>query len=341
MAFYSNAPLPDLNARQVAQTIRPPSTSLLTIDSEDRFTDYTQARGDAVGNYSSTPYNFSISKSESLMNGFFTRVGITEINFPWVIPNINAKTNSIQVVYQIGAALPVITSIALEYGFYTPHNLAEALVAQITQIPALSAFTMEYGNTGMTNYGDEPIFTYAANNGNGVSFLPWVYNTTPYPFPSNTRQLFDLLGFSNKNALLTTTNDFGNYTFCQATRYIDIVCNQLTNNQALKDQTSQPISRDMLCRLYLGDGGGTGQSTVAPSDPTFSPPGCAPTTIYRIFTLPKQIQWIPNQPIPGFLSFQVYDQDGNPLDESVTITTGGRGFNQSIDWSMTLQVSEN
>lgn len=342
MAFYANAPLPDTNARQVAQTIRMPSTSLLTIDSEDRFTDYTQARGDAVGNYSSTPYNFSISKSESLMNGFLTRCGITEVCFPWVIPNINVKTNSIQFVYQDGSNIPVVTSISLEYGFYTPHNLAQALVAEITQInPLLSAFTMEYGNTGMSNYGDEPLFTYASNNGTGVAFLPWVYNTAPYPFSSNTKQLFDLLGFSNNNALLTTSNNIGNYTLCQCTRYIDIVCNQLTNNQALKDQTSQTISRDMLCRIYLGDGGGTGQSTIAPSDTAFCPPGCAPMTIYRNFATPKQIQWIPNQPIPGYLSFQVFDQDGNPLDESVTIAQSGSGHNQSVDWSMTLMVSEN
>jgi hypothetical protein len=331
-----------VNARQVAQTIRPPSTSLLTIDSEDRYTDYNASRGDAAGNYSSTPYNFSISKNESLMNGFLTRCGITEICFPWVIPNINVKTNSIQFAYQDGSNIPVVTSISLEYGFYTPHSLAQALVAEITQIdPLLSAFTMEYGNTGMSNYGDEPLFTYASNNGTGVAFLPWVYNTAPYPFSSNTKQLFDLLGFSNNNALLTTTNNIGNYTLCQCTRYIDIVCNQLTNNQALKDQTSQSISRDMLCRIYLGDGGGTGQSTIAPSDASFCPPGCAPMTIYRNFATPKQIQWIPNQPIPGYLAFQVFDQDGNPLDESVTIAQGGSGHNQSVDWSMTLQVSEN
>ena len=58
MAFYANAPLPDTNARQVAQTIRMPSTALLTIDSEDRYTDYAQARASQ-----SSPYNFTISKS--------------------------------------------------------------------------------------------------------------------------------------------------------------------------------------------------------------------------------------------------------------------------------------
>ena len=135
----------------------------------------------------------------------------------------------------------------------------------------------------------------------------------------------------------------GATTFCQAIRYIDIICNQLTNSQAQKDQTSQQIARDMLCRIYIADSTGSGQSTLSPQDVNFCPAGCAPFTIYRNFTMPKQIQWIPNQNIPGNLQFQVFDDAGAPLNQSVTVV-GNYAQNAksytSTDWSMTMLVSE-
>jgi hypothetical protein len=133
---------------------------------------------------------------------------------------------------------------------------------------------------------------------------------------------------------------FSGYTFCQFSRYLDIVCYQLTNNQALKDQTSQTVARDMLCRLYLGDG--NLPCNINAGDANFCPPGCAPFTIYRDFASPKQIQWIPNQPIPGFLRFEIFDDTGAPVNEALTdiIGTAENGAAAYLDWSMTMQVSE-
>jgi hypothetical protein len=85
---------------------------------------------------------------------------------------------------------------------------------------------------------------------------------------------------------------------------------------------------------------------MSPQDPDFCPPGCAPFIIYRNFTMPKQIQWIPNQNIPGFLQFQVFDDSGASLNQSVTISQNqGTSIDvdsyNSTDWSMTMLVSEN
>ena len=358
MAFYANAPLPDTNARQVAQTIRMPSTSLLTIDSEDRFTDYLQARGDASGNftYNASPYDFTIQKSESLMNGFITRCGVSEVCFPWGIPNINVKTNKMYYSYQLGAAPIVVAQlIELDNAFLRPHEIAAAIQAIVeVDVPG---FTMEYAPDGLSN----PSFAYRTNNiVNTIAFIPMAYNSDEYPYPAQTKQLFDLLGFTNAVSDLASSGD-GSYTFCQAIRYVDIVCNQFTNNQALKDQTSQTVARDMLCRLYLGNGGGTAQSTVPASNtgvidgtlsgsgvleisnnlaPEFCPPGCAPMTIYYNFPTPKQIQWIPNQPIPGYLRFQVYDDAGALLSESTGLSYNLNSQYGNLDWSMTMLISE-
>jgi hypothetical protein len=326
--YYANVPLPDTNARQLATTIRQPSTALLTIDSEDRYTDFIQARASP-----SSPYNFAISKTESLMPGFMTRIGVSEVNFPWVIPNINLKTNQIQLVYQVGAAAPVTQVIALIPGFNTPTALAGFIQASVQVF--VPTFTMVYGD------GDDPLFSYAAGvAGTVVGFLPMTYNSPAYPYSSQTKQLFDLLGFTNANQTPAAGGN-GVFTFAQAIRYVDIVCSQLTNSQAQKDQTSQTVARDMLCRIYLGDGGGSGQSTVQPSNAAFCPPGCAPTTIYRNFTMPKQIQWIPNQNIPGYLQFTVYDDTGDLLDKSLVIPGNILSYtSQVLDWSMTMLISE-
>jgi hypothetical protein len=341
MAFYQNAPLPDYNARQVAQTIRMPSTALLTIDSEDRYADYNDARTQVL-----SPYDFTISKTESLMPGFMTRIGISEVVFPWVIPNINPRTN--EIVFSVsnndGDNLNS-TTISLLQGFYTPDALATALEAAINTYLG----TLGFGDTISILYGVAgiPNFEISAIDGGHLDFMglsALLENTADYPYPATSKQLYDILGLGTIGEFLIEPNIpvYGSATLCQAIRYIDIVCNQLTNSQAQKDQTSQTVARDMLCRLYLGDAGGSASSTISAVSNQFCPPGCAPFVIYRNFATPKQIQWIPNQNIPGFLQFQVYDDTGALLNQSVAVDEGDyqKGYT-STDWSMTMLVSEN
>ena len=345
-AYYANQPLPDTNARQAAMTIRQPSTALLTIDSEDRYVDFVAARG-----HPTSPYNFKIYKNESLMPGFMTRIGVSEIVFPWTIPNINVKTCEIQFL-TFGGTGSTTNTLVLPKGFYTPAQIATAIQTKVQAILTAQGlgdtFVMAYGdNAGFGGETAIPAFNYALQTAGNttISFQPLPYNTGDYPFPPNTKQLYDLLGFVG-NSTPETDSEFyiGGFTLGQSTRYVDIVCNQLTNSQAQKDQTSQTIARDMLCRVYLADGGVGSQSTVLPTNAAFSPPGCAPTVIYRNFTMPKQIQWIPNQNIPGYLQFQVYDDCGALLDETIS---GGTPDEENPtpqysfeNWSMTMLISE-
>jgi len=320
---------PIYSARDEAITQRPTSTAILAIDSEDRFRDYPAAR--SITGDNRNPYNFTINKSQSLMNGFFTRLGVTEVVFPWVIPNINLYTRIMNVTYDIGAG-PVPGFITLELGFYTPAMIASEIQQQVRTLTGRADFNMTYGvqTTGVSYPVQRPIFEYGFTAiGATIAFSPFT------PPPETTRkQLFDLLGFTDTNTTLSASGR-GLDTYCQSTRYVDIVCTQLTANQALKDTMSQVVARDVLCRVYVGDAAGV-QSTVLPSSATFCPPGCMPTTIYKDFSQPKQIQWIPNQPVPGYLKFEVYDDAGFLLSD-YTPYAQGNGAN----WSMTLLVTEN
>lgn len=335
-------PLPMYSARDNAITQRPPSSALLCIDSEDRFKDYTVSRTSTSSNpLNNTPYDFTIRKNESLMNGFFTRLAVTEVVFPWVIPNVNTRTQDITfALYNITGA-PVLvrrSGLTLVQGFYTPAELAAALQDNIRALnPEIPAFEMVYGSDPIppVPQGGECAFYWNTANANyALCFEPMTPNTAQYPYGPQVKQLFDVLGLDNSNTVPGGFTDAGGYTLCQAIRYIDIVCTQLVNNQALKDTMSQAIARDVLCRLYINSP--TDQSTVQPTSATFSPPGCAPTVIYRNFATPKQIQWMPNQPVPGYLRFQVYDDNGEEL-----VSADASGNANRTNWSMTLQVTEN
>jgi hypothetical protein len=317
-------------------TSRLSSTAILAIDSEDRFRDYDESRDNTSMNRN--PYNFSISRNASLLNGFFTRLGVTEIVFPWVIPNINRFTYLMNIEYDIGAG-PVDDVIELDEGFYTPSMIASAIQAKVRALaPAagvLWSFVITYGvqTIGLTTTVQRPIFEYnTVAAGVTVAFSP--ISATGVFTDRRRKQLFDILGFTAANEVLEPGENGGD-TYCQSTRYVDIVCSQLTNNQALKDSMSQVVARDVLARVYVGDAQGV-QSTVLPSSSTFCPPGCMPTTIYKNYSQPKQIQWIPNQPVSGFLQFEVYDDAGNTLADYV-LGASGDGAN----WSMTILVTEN
>jgi hypothetical protein len=339
-----------------AVTERSPAYAILAIDSEDRFRDYDDAHATVASiGYNSSPYDFQITKNESIMNGFFTRLALTEINFPWVIPNINVRTSKIIVEYTIGGPSQYF-QITLAEGFYKPAEIAAALQAAIiANNPAIfTGMIFQYSTAkGLPRF----LYDSTGTTGNAVvAFHPMPYNNqpfrdlagvlqpvagfTPYPYPNSTKQMFDVLGFTRDNQDIAIPAQGGSTTFCQAIRYVDVICSQLTYNQALKDTMSQPVARDTLCRLYLGDGPYTGTSTVTPSDPNFCPPGCAPFTIYRQFTNPKFIRWLPNQPVQGNLVFQVYDDNGQLLSTYYPASPSvGFGYS-AADWSMTLLVSE-
>ena len=328
--FYKT---PDFSPQAGVVTQRPSSTALLTIDSEDRFKDYNTARivltdSNAPNN---SPYDFTIVKNESIMNGFFTRLGLTEVVFPWAIPNINAKTRQIIVSY--GGTNAILT---LSSQFVKPFDLAAKIQAAVRTISSgLSAFTMTYGIAPSQEF---PAFQYS-NAALPMSFSPMPYNTTAYPYGSQTKQLFDVLGFTSANKIDSSGAVVGTYTLAQATRYVDIVCSQLVYNQNLKDTTTQTVARDSLCRLYVGDANGFGANMSYPSSSNFTPPGTVPSVIYRQFQTPKMINWTPNQPV-GNLRFQVYDDAGAILTESVA----GSGISIPTDylnWSSTILVSEN
>lgn len=308
-------------------TVRPSSTALFSIDSADRYSSY-QARAAAP----TGPYSFSITKNEALLNGFFRRIALTEIVFPYYIPNINSKTDTI-LVSENGGALTAVTIPA--GGFYSPAELAAALQAQLITATANPALTVSYS---------DGVFRFATNTVDTIAFARGNFGGLGARL--NEFQLYDLLALSGPglNGLtVAATTLVSGVTRCRYTEYIDIVSPQLTYNQELKDGSSDPIVRDSIARIYIEDETSPVipvYQTAAPAGPVMTPdvaiPGTYPFTIYRKFPHPKQILWNNAQPL-GSLTFEVYDDKGQLLSAHL-----GAVYPDSTmpDWRMSLLISE-
>ena len=185
----------------VGTTIRYPSTSLFTIDSEDRWTGYAQAYaasdpyvevGSGVLAFQD-PFNFQLQNRGLLSTGFFTRLAVSEVVMPWC-PNINPKTNQINVQYHVGGVLQTInlTLSGRPGQWYTPAEIAKLFQARLRAADPtnLADFEISYGT------GNQPQFFYQLNGSvaTDIAFFPMIAGSAIYPYSDTTKQLFQVMG---------------------------------------------------------------------------------------------------------------------------------------------------
>jgi len=277
-------------------TIRYPSIAHLMVDSADRnATNYPLAN------------DFQITKSNSLLNGFFTRIGATEVVMEWNTPNVSAPFNN-AISYNVNG---VQYNLVVPSGFY---NVAEVLGELVDTLNLASVPTgVTWAAAGLVGAGA----VLSAVGAPGTAIIL----TGTLLLQLNQNGLIAVIpgGGSLNFEILASTADL------RPARYIDIVCNQLTNNQSVKDASTAASVRDVLVRWYFD------YDNQNPTD-AFGFPilmGYAPFFLRRLYNPPKQIQWQTNVPV-GNLSFQLYRNDGvlQPV-------------NSQTEFLMTLQISEN
>jgi hypothetical protein len=295
-----------------ATPIRYPSVANLMVDSADRnLVPYPLAN------------DFQITKLNSLLNGFFTRVGATEVVFEWTTPNISSALNNQEIVYAVEPTVgpPVVNTFNIPEGFYTAQGVLEYLFGTTGE---LNAYTPATGITWSIASAGEGQAIVSATATAVVSGVAVSGPLMPKLFPASElsgNSLDIVVPVAPLNIAIPTINGAIDL---RPVRYIDIVCNQLTNNQSVKDASTAPIVRDVLCRWYFD------YDNQTPTDAYGYPilMGYAPFYLRRLYNPPKQIQWQTNIPV-GNLSFQLYDNDGQLL-----------GVSPKTNFLMTLQVSE-
>ena len=348
--------------------IRMPSSSILGISSADRYANIAAERAGT-----STPFDFSIQKQENMMAGSITRMALTEFVLPWFIPNINENTRKIYFWYSSTDPAHTVTLnyqlLTIPVGFYTGQELANVIYDTINATSASdlvtwfnnSAFKIQY----IPSQGSFIASTTLSPTYYRFQFVPYIDPAQP-----NKKNLFDIMNWS-WNGVNPTTGTMSNIQYSGiapmvATDYIDVICDQITYNQELNDSTSQKKVRNMLARIYLRSEQTANLVTpltynvpltsYATNIPTAIYPltpaptsassiifpnilGTRPFTIYRQFQTPKYVKWSGNGNIPGYMRFQLLDDQGN------IITSGATGVSAYLDglmpdWNMTLLASE-
>lgn len=305
------------NLRESAVTIRQSSTANLMIDSQDRNTTLYPTAGD-----------FVISKQQNILNGFFTRIGTSEVVLDWGVPNISAQTvwgaggttaNNTFSVNVTGAASNPYT-LTLATNFYNVAQLLDAMVERLNTI-GTGNFTVTPKN-GVYSIDASGVTFYFINS---ILISQMGFNTG-----AGSANSFQTPGVNFPNGVINAI-DLRTYT------YLDFISQDLTYNQSLKDSSTNFFEKNVLCRFYMSYDG------PAPIDFYGFPilPGYSKFSLRRLYSPCKQIAWQNNMPI-GNLGFQVYGKVlGINTNYQILNQKSDTAFSNCFDWQMTLQVSEN
>lgn len=333
--------------------IRPAATAIMTIDTNDRAKYATGTRTDT-----DLPNNVYINKQQSLINGYFTRISLTEANLQWNTPNViaasgyanNTLTLSPGVAGTSGAPSGPSVQVSVREGFYTPNRLALALQV------ALNTFDNGVGNPP----GVFGIATWAVayDSGSGrfviVSGPPGAapgFRILSLTDPAGAEvqdDLTSIMGYIFPSQTFAT-GQYSSYAPMIYTPYIDVISKQLTKKQNVNDNsTSFNTGTSLLARIYLSEPGVVSRAdkSVGPDYvPDCAIVGCQPFTLYREFTIPKQIFWDTKEFI-NVIDIQVRDSRGRLLYipsrdvRALTATEFDAFSGDSTNYQFTLQVSE-
>ncbi len=314
--------------------IRPPATAVMTIDSRDRVK-IDPATGYRID--TTTPYEVYINKQQTLMNGYFTRIAMSEINMQWGIPNVNTTNNTLTLDQANDPEGPEIdsTSIAIQENFYTPEELARAVQTELNAAGGVFGFEswtcvwLEQDNRFVINANDPNAY----------------FRISPQNIGAQD-DLCNLMGLSYPSQVFGRVV-VGSFASMQYTPYFDVVSSNITKKQNVRDNsTSFLTGQNLLCRVYISQPGVTPQRdrTALDEEAETTIVGCRPFTLYREYSTPKQIYWDTKEFI-NVIDLRLVDYKGNTLyslpqravDDAGTVSTFCGDASQ---FQLTLQVTE-
>lgn len=333
---------------QAVKTIvaRTPSIQYLTLNSRDR--NQTSTTGTLVKqNWN----NFRLQRPQNIMNAYATRLGVSEVRFPFYVPNVNSTNNSV-FIGMFNTALTIsVYLVQPKERFYDGASLASAINQTMAGVASAGSLVVVSGPLVSPNVPTIPLFAYNANLGiitvtpQSSSFSIFAYNPSD-PIPTEaqynaTPSLSLLLGLPYIGVL---GNNYpvgsplvGQPTSLNYTDYIDIVSEKFNQYASARDGSSDNnFNRSLMCRVYITDDvslqqGSTGQSTNAPF------------TIHRQFKNPKMVEWNKEASI-DWLDISVYDQFGSLLLLPVYTYGTPAGVSSDVgaypDFQITLVASQ-
>lgn len=288
--------------RQTAQTIRHPSSSALLLDSMDRYaTGYPTSPSGVISSSS-----WTLQKPNYVLNGYFTRLALTQIQFFWNLPTIIQGYND---QFQITEGEDSYT-ITIDQGWYNANQLGYTITQQLNNaVPGAN-------------------FTYIITDPPGCIVLT---NTTSFQIVapsipgSRVGRFLQTAGFIPQTSVLvgsTYTAETVGVPTLLPTRYVDITSHYLTKFQRVKDASTLATgdSQNILSRVYAFSG--MSDSTWPPVTSTTAATAPYATTytygvpssfvVVQDYTSPKNIAWNPDEAISNF-DIMLLDEYGQML----------------------------
>jgi len=313
---------------------RTEATQLLLLNSKNR------NQTSSTGKVANQPWNkFRVERPQALMESFATRLLVSEIRFPWYIPNITVNNNFLY-IEGAGVTGNAQAFITLAPGFYTPADIVSEINSQLSSSgivapPVVSYSGGQYTFTGASAGATEWNISWfnPVTNPSGSGTLQqeeFAYNTSP-----SLCQTLGLTFYQASGEWSATSAPYiliGNITESLYTQYVDIVSEKLNYYSTTKDGSSDnATSKALVCRVYLAD-----EVSLANNEGL----GQAPFIIHRQFKTPKAIMWNKESVIDQ-LDISVVDQYGQLVPLPATSTSGVSSAGSYPDFQIGILASEN
>jgi len=317
MSLGNRFSYPELEEK--SSTIQNPKQALLLIDSDDRYpfnSDGTYNLASENGTYN----NYIINHQKLTGFGQIKRIGVSEVLFPWITPNVNIRNYNFVLAGASGLPPGQPQYIAyycqLTEGFYTAQSISDPVASPGTgplstqlntflKVVGTNAASLFGSGFWTTTYNADGTITIANSS---VQFIPCSVPEILFPSLNISSYLNSVVGakvsiFEDINPSKLFNSFKGQYPPMTYTSYIDICSNSLCKFQKLRDSLTQFTYSNILCRLYLCP-------TVNLTNQPFGTEPCP--SYYKEFKNPKWIEWNNNEMI-GQIDIQYFDDAGTPL----------------------------
>jgi hypothetical protein len=267
--------------------------------------------------YSSLLFN---AQNQNIIQGQVESISVSEVNFPYDIPNIQPGFNTFGVEFASEPPSENALEVTVPPGFYTGVELETAVNGAIAT--ANQNLETPFADNLLPIVSYDPTantFTFAQGPGVGSScliFSPYTFWNTPPSF--NTRNLLGkdimtIMGYNqNQGAGYATNASYSPLVVGEArsgsaplvfTQYIDICSPQLCKFQYFRDGSTTNLARrsDVICRLYISNNQATQEEE-----------GQRPFVINRQFQNARVMRWTADNAV-GTLDINLYDDTGQPL----------------------------
>jgi hypothetical protein len=170
-----------MGQQQEGVNIRNPSTALLGISSIDRYnlplgepSELVASQNNPVqANTLSSPFNFSISTQQNLLDGYFTRLALNEIQFRWTLPTLTSRNNKLYIVWSPSGRQAITNAVGnggggISFTMASTTGYSSGQTIVVGNLPFVSTSAGTLNLNGIYTISSASGTTLVCNNPNGL-----------------------------------------------------------------------------------------------------------------------------------------------------------------------------